>query len=445
MSKLEYFVRETIKMMRRRLRALALPAVLVIGALPFTACTYAQRGAGIGAVGGGILGAVIGHQSDHRTEGALIGATAGALAGALAGDGIDEYKDRKKAQQDAAREDDLRQRVDQLEEENRYLRDGEGAAPGPAAPDTGMPPPPSTPDGQVSVPTAPGTPGAVPPPRTRVVRYLKKRIAVAPVDIRIRAAGVESYSQQLRAMLITELNKSNRFIVVERENLNDILDEQDLAASGRIAKGTGPQSGQLMGAQLMIRPQITDFEDQSSEGRNIGVGPVDFGRASNTVRVGMDVRIYNTETGVVVASENVSAEKVSSNQDFSIQTGLFRWDDAKSQNSTLGHVTRDLVQEAIDRIVRQSEKIRWSASVMKEAEGKVYFNGGSEVGVRVGDKFRVVSVGEKLRDPDTGEVLATEEEPVATIEVQQVEPKYSVGYVTEAMGTVKRLDKVILP
>lgn len=109
--------------MRRQWTVAGGVAILAFaGLLNLTACTATQRGAGIGAATGALLGAVIGHQSDHRTEGALVGAAAGGLAGALIGDGIDEHGDRKREREQHATRDELWQRIDQLEEENRQLR-----------------------------------------------------------------------------------------------------------------------------------------------------------------------------------------------------------------------------------------------------------------------------------------------------------------------------------
>jgi len=271
-------------------------------------------------------------------------------------------------------------------------------------------------------------------------RYLKKRIAVSRITCAV--GGTASFGDQIRSMLVTELGKTNRFIVVEREDLRGIMDEQDLAASGRVAKGSGPATGQIMGAQLMVKAAITDFEDQSRAGRRIGIGPVDVGRSQSSIRVEMDLRIYDTETGVILASENVSAQKVSSGREIGVAVPYFRWDDQKSQNSTLGYVTRELIQKALDRIIAGSAKVPWTARVMKVSGDELYFNGGAGMGVRVGDRFKVVSLGEALRDPDTGEVLTSEEKPVAEIEVTRAEEKFSVGRILSKKGDIKERDKV---
>lgn len=294
-----------------------------------------------------------------------------------------------------------------------------------------------------SVRTEPIPPGVtvVKPP----VRYLKKRIAVAPIGAAMGGAGLASYGNQLQAMLITELRNTNRFIVVERENLEGILGEQDLAASGRIAKGSGPKTGNLIGAQLMVKAEVTDFDDQSAGGRRFGIGPVDVGRSQSAIRVAMDIRIYDAETGVVVASESVSAQKVTSGKESGVDVGYFRFGDQKSQSSTLGYVSRELIQKALEKIVADSVKAPWTARVIKASGDEVYFNAGSAVGVQPGSRFKVMSAGEALTDPDTGEVLSSEEKMIGELEVTRVEEKFSAGILRVKKGEIKPRDKVMEP
>ncbi len=321
-----------------------------------------------------------------------------------------------------------------------------------------------------AAPVSSETPLGVAP--VKPVRFLKKRIAVAEIE-NITLSGpnkleVTNYGRVIHNMLVTELQATQRFIVVERQDLGKetqiarivdpntresivieqesfkgILGEQNLAASGRVAEGSGPKIGQMMGAQLIVKASITDFEDQSEKGLGFGIGPVDLSRSQRTIRVGMDLRIYNAETGVVLASEAVSASKVKTGGGIDVAVDMFNFRASEWQNSTLGLVTRDLIQKALQRILAASEKVPWTARVIKATDSEVYFNAGGEAGVGVGQRFRVVSVGEELRDPDTGEVLATEEKPIGEIEVTRVEPKYAIGRILSKKAEIKRLDRVV--
>src|SRR5262245_20880648 len=53
---------------------------------------------------------------------------------------------------------------------------------------------------------------------------------------------------ELSGMLSNELSSSGDFRVVERAKLEKVLEEQNLAASGRVRSGTGAKMGQVTGA-----------------------------------------------------------------------------------------------------------------------------------------------------------------------------------------------------
>ena len=62
---------------------------------------------------------------------------------------------------------------------------------------------------------------------------------------------------ELSGMLSNELSSSGAFRVVERQKLQAVLEEQNLAASGRVAKGTGAKIGKVTGAQYLITGTVT--------------------------------------------------------------------------------------------------------------------------------------------------------------------------------------------
>ena len=65
-------------------------------------------------------------------------------------------------------------------------------------------------------------------------------------------------------MLSTALFHSNRYIVLERQQVSDVLREQDLGAAGRIKKGTEAPIGEIEGAELLITGAVTEFEGAAS-------------------------------------------------------------------------------------------------------------------------------------------------------------------------------------
>src|SRR5918995_2080309 len=59
---------------------------------------YADRGAGVGALGGAGVGALVGNAVGNTAGGALIGAGVGALGGAAVGSAIDDVQAQNRAE-----------------------------------------------------------------------------------------------------------------------------------------------------------------------------------------------------------------------------------------------------------------------------------------------------------------------------------------------------------
>ena len=114
-------------------------------------------------------------------------------------------------------------------------------------------------------------------------------------------------------MLATSLFNTNRYIVLERHILGDVLAEQDLGASGRVKKQTAAPIGQLEGAELLITGAVTEFEPGTTGvGGDLGgtVGRV-VGGVLGGIRkahIAIDVRVVDTRTSRLVAATSVEGE-----------------------------------------------------------------------------------------------------------------------------------------
>lgn len=116
----------------------------------------------------------------------------------------------------------------------------------------------------------------------------------------------------MRDMLTTALFNTNRFIVLEREQLDEVLKEQDLAAAGRIKKGTEAPTGEVYGAELLITAAVTEFEGGA---KGVGGGTkvlgVRVGGGVKKAHIAMDIRIIDTKTSQIVAATSVEGSATS--------------------------------------------------------------------------------------------------------------------------------------
>lgn len=272
---------------------------------------------------------------------------------------------------------------------------------------------------------------------------VKRSIAVAPIQW---SAGAVSWvtGEALQAQMISELNNSGRYRVVERENLKGMLDEQDMGAEGRTRGGSSPKVGDLEGAQMMVKCVVTDAEEKASSGASGSVFGIGGGGKKTSYKITMDVRIYDTQTGLILDTATVSAEQVKKKKKSGVNLGIVKLGKEDSGGDTTGQITRELIQKALAAIDKQADVIGWSSSVFTVKGDKIIIRGGSRDGLESGMKFKVISLGEALIDEDTGEVLDEgEETEIGEIELTKVKEKVAYAKSTSG-GTPEKGNKVKL-
>ncbi len=125
----------------------------------------------------------------------------------------------------------------------------------------------------------------------------KRRVAVKPFANKA-AKGSSGLGKGLSDMLADSLFNTNRFIVLERERLKDVMREQNLASSARFRQDTAAPKGELEGAELIIRGSITEFEPECAGGSLLLIG-------AKQACVGINLRIVDVRTGRVVNTTTV--------------------------------------------------------------------------------------------------------------------------------------------
>jgi len=267
---------------------------------------------------------------------------------------------------------------------------------------------------------------------------IKKSIAVAPTQYQASATVGWISGEAITAQLITELDSTGRYRVVERENLDGILKEQDLGAEGRMRKGSAPAVGDLEGAQMMIKCVITDAEEESGKGGSAGFGGVSVGGKKTVYRVTMDVRIYDTQTGLILDTATVSAEQVKKAKSGGVGVGRLRLGGSKSEGDTTGEIVRDLLKDALAAIDKQAEILGWKSMVLSVNGDKTVILGGTRDGLEQGMKFAVFQLGEPIIDDETGQVLDEgEETQIGQIELTTIKEKVAYGRTTSGQQPQK--------
>lgn len=138
----------------------------------------------------------------------------------------------------------------------------------------------------------------------------QKRIAVMTFTDKTNK-GWRGIGEGMSDMLTSALFESGRFIVLERQAVRDVIQEQDLGASGRVKRGTAAPIGEIEGAELLVYGAVTEFEPEE---KGIGGGAVMPGFHTGVIagvkraHIAIDLRIVDSKTSRIVATTTVTGK-----------------------------------------------------------------------------------------------------------------------------------------
>ena len=152
--------------------------------------------------------------------------------------------------------------------------------------------------------------------------------------------------RDLAGMLTNELAGTGKFKMVEREKLAAVLDEQDLADSGRIAKGTGAKIGKLTGAQYIVVATLSAFEENTrGTGGGLSFRGISVGGKKEDAYLAVDLRVVDTTTGEVEFTRSVEARASSGGLAVGVYRGGFGGNLSKYEKTPTGKAIRAVIME----------------------------------------------------------------------------------------------------
>jgi curli biogenesis system outer membrane secretion channel CsgG len=278
--------------------------------------------------------------------------------------------------------------------------------------------------------------------------FAQQRLRVAVFDFQNNSEQSYWFSGDLgpalRNMIDTAFSEnatlSKMFSVVERDKLALVLKEQGLASTGALDPTTAAKIGRILGVKYIVTGAISTFTINTTQGALAKFGGVGGKLVQAHTRA--DVRFIDTTTAERVIS--VSAEgEVKKGGGFFRGNSLSRDAEWGVASETLGNVSKNLVDKLVttglDRV--QTAAGALEGKIIKVDGNQAWINLGSASGLKVGDRFRIISMGEDLIDPDSGAKLGSTEKETGTAEVTEVQDKFSVAKFTgaaKAKDTVRR-------
>lgn len=154
--------------------------------------------------------------------------------------------------------------------------------------------------------------------------------------------GVDRLGSQAKTILITHLQQSNRFVVVDRENMSEIRQEASIRGKEQ----------NLKGANYVLTGDVTEFgRKETGDQQLFGI----LGRGKTQVAYSkVSVNVVNALTSEVVFSVQGAGEYALSNRE------IVGFGGTSSYDSTLNGKVLDLaIREAVNRLVEGIERGAW--------------------------------------------------------------------------------------
>jgi curli biogenesis system outer membrane secretion channel CsgG len=134
-------------------------------------------------------------------------------------------------------------------------------------------------------------------------------------------------------VFVTELVKSGKFRVVDREQLEAMMQEKHLTQSGDIDPKTAMKLGKLLGVNYLLTGAVTEYGNTDVHG---GGGGVSAGKRKFVAA--LNARLINASTGEVLWADEASQEESS------IKVSVFGFGGGVDDNRMFDKVMKPCVQ-----------------------------------------------------------------------------------------------------
>ncbi|HWB53897.1 MAG TPA: CsgG/HfaB family protein [Tepidisphaeraceae bacterium] len=224
--------------------------------------------------------------------------------------------------------------------------------------------------------------------------------------------------ESLNEHLIVTFQQSNKFQIVARSDLGQILKDQQIPVGAiRDPEELKELPGKIKGLDYLVLGAVTDFSDHKS---GMFVQSLNMRVDVRVVQANLILKIYNTTTGALVEAVNIPVRQEDKGTSRVPQQG---YSNNAPDDSLIEGVVNQLAQQSVNRVV----DIIYPARIIAITDNQVTINRGQGSGVAPNQVWEVFALGNEMIDPDTGASLGREEIKVGEIQISDVLPEFSKG------------------
>jgi len=286
----------------------------------------------------------------------------------------------------------------------------------------------------------------------------KKRVAVLDFNYATVMNSVQAIfgtnqdiGKGITDLLIDKLVNDGDYRIIDRQAMAKILAEQNFSNSNRADPNSAAQIGKLLGVQVIIIGDITQFgnDDKSYGAGGIGGNYSKIlggagGLKKSKATVAVTARMIDVNTGEILASSTGTGTSQRTGAMLGgggAGSGGFGGGKVDMGSSNFGAT---IIGEAVHSAVTDlgakldADAVKLPATVapprapvaglVADVSGdQLVLNVGTGQGVQVGDILAVSHAGRQIKDPATGKVLRSIDTPLGTVTITSVDASSSVG------------------
>lgn len=206
-------------------------------------------------------------------------------------------------------------------------------------------------------------PAAVAVEQTVAQAPAPQRLRVAILDFDFATTGLTGGAYSFAAgggpgrgvsdLLTNRMVQNGTFSIIERSQIEAVLEEQNLGAAGRIDASTAAEIGRILGVDAVVVGSVTRFnvEERQSGFSVFGIGN---SRRRYLAQVEVNARMIDTRTAEILAVAEGSGEAEDQGNSISFGVGS-----SGSDASSTDRLLSDAAEQAVDAlVVRLTERRR---------------------------------------------------------------------------------------
>lgn len=257
-----------------------------------------------------------------------------------------------------------------------------------------------------------------PTSQSETARMLKRKVAIGRFSNETQYAKGLFYDKENDPMgkqaldiLSTRLAASGKFILLERNDISQLLDEASSTENGF----------QKIGADYMIIGSITQYGR-----KNLGDAKVFSTTKTQIVEAAVSIRLVDVSTGLIIYSDEAKGDAELKTKTTMGIGGRADFDATLSDKAISAAISK-----LVENIINKCTNKPWRSYFLTYDSDAVIVSGGASQGISVGDVFAVKLKGKTVKNPQTGINIELPGKQVGKVEVVSVagdtpETEYSI-------------------